>query len=651
MKHRTEIDGLRAVAVLPVILFHAGVPGFAGGFVGVDVFFVLSGFLITGILLREAEAGRFSLLDFYDRRARRILPALFLTVLLCLPPAWAVMEPDDLRKFGESVAGVGLFVSNFIFWMQDNYFGGAAEQKPLLHTWSLAVEEQFYIFFPLLLVVLVRRRAAALPWILAAIALASLLAAEWGWRNAASANFYLFQGRAWELLAGSLCAVAARRGVGAAGNGPAAMAGLILVLVSVFAFDEKTPFPSLLALVPVVGTGLVAVYGRPDNAAGRILSWGPMVWVGLISYSAYLLHQPLLAYARLIFPEIEPPLWVMVPLGLLSLPLGWLSWRYVEQPFRHRGAGAVWPGLRFLGVSAAGLALCVALGTGLHFGARAVTPLEFDHTLRELVKMRSQSWGLYFTNKAMRAELSRFPDRADPALRSNVLIVGDSHMKDLLNAVLQNADALPGLAFRHAGFNGDCYRRTDLLGRPDFDVDACVDAHLAEFPDLARDADWVLLKLRWSWRTEFIPPLEAIIDAYQARGLKVAVAGSHAEFPPSSRYLRWIRNLHPDADWTKPRIDALFTARRDARIDAVDARLERIAARAGAAWIDMLPSACLGRPLLCDAVTAEMAPVRYDAHHLTVEGSALIGRRLAEAGAFDALLPGRDAGGAGDAGR
>lgn len=206
MKYRPEVDGLRAVAVVPVVLFHAGLPGVSGGFVGVDVFFVISGFLITSILLNDLEAGRFSLVRFYERRARRILPALFFVILCCLPFAWAWMLPQELVAFGKSIAATALFSSNILFWREDGYFAAASELKPLLHTWSLAVEEQYYLFFPVALAVLWRwRKAAVLPGLLLVV-LASLAMATYGAQHHPAANFYLLPSRIWELLIGALVA-------------------------------------------------------------------------------------------------------------------------------------------------------------------------------------------------------------------------------------------------------------------------------------------------------------------------------------------------------------------------------------------------------------------------------------------------------------
>ena len=332
MHYRPEIDGLRAVAVLPVILFHAGIPGFSGGFVGVDVFFVISGYLITSILIKDLDAGNFSLTRFYERRARRILPALSFVMLCCLPFAWAWMIPTDLANFGQSLIAVSVFASNILFWKESSYFAAAAEEKPLLHTWSLAVEEQFYLLFPLVIWALWRFGRQPIFWLIVLVTGASLALSELGWRFKPDANFYLIPTRAWEFMIGALCALSAAR------QKPSHILGLVglgMILAAIVIFDKSTPFPSLYALVPVIGTALVIQYGGAGSLAGRLLSLKPMVAIGLISYSAYLWHQPLFAFARLRLTE-APSLEVLLILSALSLVLAAFSWRFVEQPFRRK---------------------------------------------------------------------------------------------------------------------------------------------------------------------------------------------------------------------------------------------------------------------------------------------------------------------------
>jgi peptidoglycan/LPS O-acetylase OafA/YrhL len=339
MEYRREIDGLRALAVVPVILFHAGIEGFGGGFVGVDVFFVISGYLITSIIANELQSGTFSIARFYERRARRILPALFVVMLACLPFAWFWLQPAEARDFAQSLVAVPLFASNFLFWSESGYFDTAAEFKPLLHTWSLAVEEQYYVVFPLLLMLVWRLGRKGVWALLAAIAIASLMLAHWGTSAEPVATFYLLPARGWELLIGALVALylnAPKRPVHPAGvDQIGALLGVVLVLYSIVAFDKATPFPSFYALIPTIGTALLILCAGERTLVGRLLSRPLLVGIGLVSYSAYLWHQPMFAFARQTSPG-EPSRVLLGALAACSLALAFLTWKYVESPFRDR---------------------------------------------------------------------------------------------------------------------------------------------------------------------------------------------------------------------------------------------------------------------------------------------------------------------------
>lgn len=339
MNYRKEIDGLRALAVIPVILFHAGFTTFSGGFVGVDVFFVISGFLITSIILKEIEAGTFSILSFYERRARRILPALFLVMLVCLPFAWLWLLPDDIRDFSKSVVKVTEFISNIYFYKQTGYFDTANELKPLLHTWSLAVEEQYYLFFPLLLLITWRFGKFFVFVMLTLILLSSLFYAQYIVYSEPSAAFYLLPSRFWELLVGALVAFYFSKNFGLSISNSSrqilSVVGLLLLFYAVFMFDKETPFPSLYTLVPTIGTALIILFADKETVAGRLLGNQVLVGLGLISYSAYLWHQPLFAFARHRNIE-EPSALFFSALFIATLSLAYLSWRYVETPFRNK---------------------------------------------------------------------------------------------------------------------------------------------------------------------------------------------------------------------------------------------------------------------------------------------------------------------------
>lgn len=339
MNYRAEIDGLRAIAVLPVIMYHGGIPGFTGGYVGVDVFFVISGFLITSLIVPEMLAGEFSILKFYERRARRLVPALVLVVVACVPFAYLWMLPFEFRDFGQSIVAVTFFYSNIHFFQEIGYFDPFADFKPLLHTWSLAVEEQFYLFYPICLILLGRwwGKKSFLPFLII-VSVVSLATAEVLWRINREANYLLYPSRAWELGIGAMLALVlpAGRPVRHRLADVFSIIGMAGIAAAVFLFDDFTPFPGLLALIPVGGTALVIAFCSPETFVGRLLSWKPVVGIGLISYSAYLWHQPLFVFSRMRFGEDLGLGWMFV-LSAVALLAGYLSWRYVERPFRIKG--------------------------------------------------------------------------------------------------------------------------------------------------------------------------------------------------------------------------------------------------------------------------------------------------------------------------
>jgi peptidoglycan/LPS O-acetylase OafA/YrhL len=332
-EYRRDIDGLRALAILPVLLYHAHVPFVTGGYVGVDVFFVISGFLITRIIAREVDEGRFSIVRFYERRARRIMPALLPMIAAVLAAAAWLYLPGDFEGVPGSALAATLFVSNLSFFLQTGYFQIGAEAMPLLHTWSLAIEEQFYIFFPLLLILVARVAPRWRVWIVGGIALASFALAVWFQSNWASFSFFLLPPRAWELFAGALLALGAVPQVRPQRAREAiAAAGLIALLAAVFLFTRATVFPGVNALVPVLGAAAL-IHSAPGTLTGRLLGTKPLVWVGLISYSLYLWHWPLIVFTEY---AMEAKLDGAVRIAVLaaSFAAAWASWRYIEAPFR-----------------------------------------------------------------------------------------------------------------------------------------------------------------------------------------------------------------------------------------------------------------------------------------------------------------------------
>jgi peptidoglycan/LPS O-acetylase OafA/YrhL len=337
INYRPEIDGLRALAVVPVILFHAGFEAFSGGFVGVDVFFVISGYLITSIILTQKAAGTFSLVNFYERRARRILPTLFFVIATCIPFAWLWLLPKDMKDFAESVGAVSLFLSNHLFLSESGYFETAAELKPLLHMWSLAVEEQYYILFPLFLLVMWRFAKRWTVSALALITISSFALAQWAAYNKPAAAFFLLPARGWEIAIGALVAfyfarfpkLQLKRSVQEIGS----FMGLLLILYAVFAYSKATPFPSVYTLAPTLGAALIILCTTPSTFVGCVLKTKVFVGAGLISYSAYLWHQPLFAFARYRFID-QFTQYTFVYLIILVFTLAAVTYFCIELPIR-----------------------------------------------------------------------------------------------------------------------------------------------------------------------------------------------------------------------------------------------------------------------------------------------------------------------------
>ena len=356
--YKAHIDGLRALAVLPVVFFHAGFSWFKGGFVGVDIFFVISGFLITSIILKEKNNKRFSLPKFYLRRIRRIVPALFLVTVFTIPFSFFLMTDNDLKIFSQSVLSVIFFISNLFFWKQGGYFGIESELSPLLHTWSLGVEEQFYIFFPIFLILIWKIKKSFLIPSIIAISLISLastqiggnfkisnltsifpyfkLPFEWIWQAGIS-NFYSPFGRIWELMIGALISFYLQKKTIKENfiNNFYSLFGLFLIIFSITTFSDNYKYPNFFALIPTVGTALIIIFTTKKTYLNKILSNDILVKIGLISFSFYLWHQPLLAFSRIYFVSNLSLIYTCFII-ILSLILSYFSWKYIEQPFRDK---------------------------------------------------------------------------------------------------------------------------------------------------------------------------------------------------------------------------------------------------------------------------------------------------------------------------
>jgi peptidoglycan/LPS O-acetylase OafA/YrhL len=434
MEYKREIDGLRAVAVIPVILFHAGFSCFSGGFVGVDVFFVISGYLITTTIINDLKAGDFSLTKFYERRARRILPALFLVLFFCLPLAFILLLPSDLLKFSKSLVSTSTFTSNLLFWRWSGYFDIASELNPLIHTWSLSVEEQFYLFFPIFFIFIARSSYKTVFYIIFVIFLFSFSIGQFLSIDKPFFTFYLLPTRAWELLLGSLLSIYFTNNKVFKLNNISleilSLVGLVGIGASVFFFSKSTPTPSFFTLIPTLSTVLIiySTLHSPNKVTivGKLLSTRLMVGIGLLSYSAYLWHQPLFAFVKYNFLNRNELIYVLIV--FLTFLFSFFSWKYIETPFRN--------GSNFSRQFIFKFSIISSL-LFIFFGLSGILTNGFSQRLpaedRELALLDVSEQGRYVDKRFFFLQDKVFQNDE----RKKVLLIGDSFARDLTNAVFE----------------------------------------------------------------------------------------------------------------------------------------------------------------------------------------------------------------------
>ena len=439
MRYREDIDGLRAVAVSIIVLFHFGVSSLSGGYVGVDVFFVISGFLITKLILEDIRQGRFSLGNFYHRRVRRIAPSLLATLSLTLAGGYFVLSPAHFEDLGLATQATVLSLSNVLFWTQSGYFDTNAIYKPLLHTWSLAVEEQFYFVWPLLLVFLVKKttRPRALLC-LGGLSLLSLGSAEFVLKRDPAGAFFLPLFRIYEFGFGAALAITGRIARPGAGAHLASVAGLALIIGAGLGYSEHVRFPGLTALVPCLGAALL-IYSGPHGAINRVLAIHQIRYVGLISYSLYLVHWPILVYFA--YYRGIPNTWVEIAaLCSAALVLAALLYHLVETPFRKKVPAGFWISGKQLGISVSVTALVITLLGGridemrgypdrLSGEMRAVQD-RITHAKAER-RAAIRLTNCHFTPDTADALAEDMSDCLPTKVRNAIVVVGDSHAADV----------------------------------------------------------------------------------------------------------------------------------------------------------------------------------------------------------------------------
>lgn len=621
VKYRRDIDGLRAIAILPVVLFHASVPGFTGGFVGVDIFFVISGYLITMIIASEVAQAKFSTVQFYERRIRRIFPALFTVLTAASLCAGVLYLPNDLAKYSQSLIATTLFGSNMLFWRDSGYFDVSAFLKPLLQTWSLAVEEQFYILFPLF-VALVHRYAAR--WLKASVLVAaglSFAASVWGVHHTPGAAFYFAPLRAWELLMGSLLALGVVGDTRSATLREAlAGLGILLIVGSVVTYNESTPFPGLAALPPCLGAAFILYAGRGQPTwVGRLLSTRFMVGIGLVSYSLYLWHWPVFVFAKYVQVGELPPERAAGCLALSGV-LAWASWRFVEQPARNVKAVS----RRTLFVGAAALMVAtIAVGLGLPAAAAAFRPVPSE--IQQILgytdtdpQDTTRGTPCFLRTEDPYAKFQPAQCATVDPTRPNYLLMGDSHANHLATGLRKVLPEVNLLQVTAAGCKPGLAHLTSASS-------ACQQASRFALGEVlpTHKVDVVVLSARWT--TQDAAGLRETLTYLHRFAKKVVLVGPIPEYKMALPGLIARGLLKSDPDYAIRYLEPGGATR--------DAELAVVAAGNGAIYASTYAAVCPGGQ--CQTLAAPGVPMQYDYGHLTALGSTVVVQRWRDAG----LLP------------
>lgn len=611
IRYRPDIDGLRALAILPILLLHCGVTGLRGGFVGVDVFFVISGYLITAIMTRDIARGAFSITRFYRHRIVRILPALLVMIAVTLALGCALLLPNQISDLGHSVAATSAFGSNVYFYLTSDYFAAASDAKPLVHTWSLAVEEQFYLGYPLLLWAMRRAPRPRLIAVIAGLAAVSFLAGAWLAVTRPSAGFYLLPARVWELALGALVALGAVPTIRRPGwRAALCLAALVVIALSTVAISSRWPFPVPFAAPPALAAAILIAYGR-DGPSARLLASAPLRAVGLVSYSAYLWHRPIIALYQ---SRHGSTLRIGETALLLALSLGAaaLSYALVERPASRRWRDG--SGLRVHAVAVALLILTALAGLGIAGAADRIRPLP-----PRLARAASYiGWDAtaagkrqFGTDRCFTIPTGAAFDPACLALsatRANVMLIGDSHAAHFSQALRLLRPDVHVVQATAAG----C--RPLLRGGGIARCRAVMERAFTQ-TDFTR-VDTVILSALWLPFEQ--PALLDTIRSLRARGARVVVLGPSVEYDTDLPIL-----VVRGAREGDPRLADRY--RIDARA-ALDRAMAAPVRAAGATYVSVIAAECAsaGQATSCPLTTSDGTPLHFDHSHFTPAGARLV---------------------------
>ena len=623
--YRPEIDGLRAIAVVAVLLYHLNIKGFfSGGFLGVDVFFVISGYLITSIMVKELiKTGSFDFKNFYNRRIRRLIPVLLVVVFCASIAGWQLLYPTQFIDFSKSILSSLFFYSNF-YWDStlQEYGAESGLIKPLLHTWTLSLEEQFYLVFPCIFILLFKFIRDKALWVLGAIFLLSLTYAQYKTPIDFSSSFYLLPTRFWELLAGSMLAIynADYKRPTFEGNSKLLsiipIVGIIMIVGSFFIFNHDFRHPGLITLIPILGTILLIQFPLKENWLIKLLSHKVSTTIGLYSYSMYLWHYPVYAYGRIVHYDVG--IWDYVLWISLTVLLSWLSYNYVEQPMRSSKKLSK---AKFYKIIAPVTIITVAFSFFCIFNLGL--PQRFS-------KLQSQYGNIEIDNKVLQNESRTILNSAEYEEYINtithdnnhILIVGDSHGRDLFNAFYLNKDEYPNCKFEYFTHLGEKIKNKELLQSDSF-----------------QDADVIIYSFRYTRKQYLFKMLPRLIKETKKHGKKIILSGPNIEFPGidgMQLFDYYAQNISKSTEqFDHKKVNAYFFSNRYKIIKGINNRIREIAQKHHVKYLDKEEIVCSEQ--VCTGITLAGKKSYYDRSHWTLDGARYFGQQIVNQGWVDKL--------------
>ncbi|MDC0031309.1 acyltransferase [Candidatus Pelagibacter sp.] len=635
-KYRPEIDGLRAIAILPVIFYHAGFHFFSGGYVGVDIFFVISGYLISSIILSEIETGKFSLLNFYQRRARRILPALFCVILISIPFAWFILLPADLELFGNSAFSALTFWSNYIFYFEIDYFETSSKLKPLLHTWSLSIEEQFYIIYPLLLIFFFKFGKKTFITFLIVSGIFSLILSQWAgnlkftypyfekellfFNQSSLTNFFLPIGRIWELIIGILIAFYIKKnGQPNKFNEVLTLIGLLLIIYSVFTFTPETNYPSFNTLIPTIGTGLLILYMNSKTVTYKIFSQKSLVFIGLISYSAYLYHYPIFTFIEY-SNHLNANLILKIILIFFTFFISFISWRYIEKPFRNKKIISK----KHFFYTLLTLYLLVSFLVVLNFYSKGFKS-RFDKDFK--------NFSINFNVKELEKETSeyknnlRLDNQFDTNNKKKILIIGNSVAIDLLMSFEQNKDLFTYYEFKEYYFKPENLLKNSY--KDQLEINKLINNKLFINADVL-----MISSLYNEYETSFSNNnIINLLDKFAKKHNKLLViTGNNPVFYDDSGISPVLSMLlkNRNNNFSEKELKKLYYKRLSNKFLNIAKKVKTISTNLDIIFLDKYDYSCSLDEKICSFLTDEKKLIYFDGIHYTKKGAKYFGKIMHE---------------------